>query len=212
MSQFPIFLNLHQRICLVVGGGPVAERKVKSILECEGLVRLVSPRITSALAELSAQNRLKWEARNYSELDLTGVFLAFICTDDRYLNRSIAHDCRKRMVLANVVDDPANCDFFVPSVLKRESLSVAISTEGRSPLFSRRLREELEELIPQDYGKLAEGLGRMRDYIKTLVEDTNTRQAVYRMLLQPDILDLLRNNQEEMARERIEACISSWQD
>lgn len=190
----------------------MAERKVKSILECEGLVRLVSPRITSALAQLSAQNRLKWEARNYSEVDLTGVFLAFICTDDRHLNRSIAEDCRKRMVLANVVDDPANCDFFVPSVLKRDSLSIAISTEGRSPLFSRRLREELEELIPQDYGKLAEGLGRMRDYIKTLVEDTNTRQAVYKMLLQPDILDLLRNNQEEVARERIEACISSWQD
>jgi Siroheme synthase (precorrin-2 oxidase/ferrochelatase domain) len=89
---------------------------------------------------------------------------------------------------------------------------VAISTEGRSPLFARHLREELEELIPQEYGQLVEGLGRMRDHIKTLVEDTNTRQSVYKLLLQPDILNLLRNNQEEMARERIEACISSWQD
>jgi len=190
----------------------VAERKVNSILECEGLVRLVSPRITSALAELSVQKRLKWEARNYSEVDLAGVFLAFICTDDHQLNRSIAEDCRKRMVMANVVDDPSNCDFFLPSILRRDSLAVAISTEGRSPLFARHLREELEELIPQEYGQLVEGLGRMRDHIKTLVEDTNTRQSVYKLLLQPDILNLLRNNQEEMARERIEACISSWQD
>lgn len=212
MPQFPIFLNLHERICLVVGGGPVAERKVKSILECEGLVRLVSPRITSALEELSAQKSLKWESRSYSEVDLAGVFMAFICTDDKQLNRTIAQDCRKKMILVNVVDDPSNCDFYVPSLLRRDSLAVAISTEGRSPLFSRRLREELEELIPQDYGQLAEGLGRMRDHIKTLVEDTKTRQAIYRLLLQPDILILLRNNQEEIARERIEACISSWQD
>lgn len=212
MPQFPIYLNLHERVCLVVGGGPVAERKVKSILECEGLVRLVSPLITPALAELYAQNRLSWEARNYLLDDLYNVFLAFICTDDYQLNRSIADDCRNRAIMVNVVDDPSNCDFFVPSVLRRDSLAVAISTEGRSPLFSRRLREELDELIPHDYGQLAEGLGRMRDYIKTLVADTNKRQKVYRLLLQPDILDLIRNSHEEMARERIEACISSWQD
>lgn len=212
MPQFPIFLNLHERMCLVVGGGPVAERKVKNILECEGLVRLVSPRITSALEDLAAQKSLEWEVRNYSAVDLAGVFLAFICTDDYQLNRSIAEDCRKKAVMVNVVDDPSNCDFFVPSILRRDSLAVAISTEGRSPLFSRRLREELEELIPQDYGHLAEGLGRLRDYIKTRIEDTNTRQAIYRLLLQPDILNLLRNNQEEIARERIEECISSWQD
>ncbi|MEN6389771.1 MAG: bifunctional precorrin-2 dehydrogenase/sirohydrochlorin ferrochelatase [Syntrophomonas sp.] len=205
-------MNLRERKCLVVGGGPVAERKVKSILECEGLVRIVSPCITSTLADLSAQKRLEWDARNYSEVDLAGVFLAFICTDDYQLNRTIAQDCHQRMIMVNVADDPSNCDFFVPSLLRRDSLAVAISTEGRSPLFSRRLREELEELIPQDYGQLVDGLGRMRDHIKTLVEDTNTRQAVYRLLLQPDILELLRNNQEEKARERIEACISSWQD
>lgn len=212
MPQFPIFLNLYERRCLVVGGGPVAERKVKNILEGGGLVRLVSPRVTSALDDLAAQQRLEWEARNYVTADLAGVFLAFICTDDYQINRSIAEDCRKRAIIVNVVDDPSNCDFFVPSLIRRDSLVIAISTEGRSPLFSRRLREELDELIPQDYGNLVEGLGRMRDYIKSRIADTKSRQAVYKLLLQPAILDLLRDNQEEMARERIEECISSWQD
>lgn len=212
MSLYPVFIDLRRKPCLVIGGGPVAERKVKNLLDVEALVRVVSPGLTSPLYDLFKQNRFQWMNRDYCTEDLSGAFLTFICTDNSRLNREITEECRQAGILANVVDDPANCGFLVPSVIRRDSLIVAISTQGKSPLFSRLLREELEELIPEDYGQLVEALGRMRAYIKAIIPDPKSRQPVHQLLRRPDIMNLLREGNEELAKERIRLCISSWQE
>lgn len=210
MLLFPIFLNIKGRSCLVIGGGAVAERKVRNLLECQARIIMVSPQAARSLEELAEKGELEWRRRNYSPDDLDGVFLVFIATDNPAVNRQVMEHCQEKGIMFNAADDPPNCDFFVPSVIRRKSLSIAISTGGKSPLMARRLREQLEEQIPAEYGQWVEMMGKLRDYIQNRVEDTHLRQRLYRYLIEPDMWECIKNGQEEIIRERIDKCISSW--
>ncbi len=210
MFLFPVFLDIRDKHCLVIGGGPVAQRKTLNLLECQARVKVVSPSITGVLKGLAQQGDIDWQQRDYVREDLEGVFLAFAATNDTKANQQILNQCRQQGILVNVVDNPEDCDFFVPSVIRRQSLSIAISTSGKSPLLARRLREELEEQIPAEYGEWVEIMGRIREYIKTKVVDTQKRQSLYRYLAETDMWEIIKNGQEDIIRERIDKCISSW--
>lgn len=210
MALFPIFLNLQDKNCLIIGGGPVAERKARSLVECGARVRLVSPQVTPGLADMAGSGLLDWKVQNYEEQDLEGMVLVFIATDQTGVNQKVARACSLRGILVNAVDDPPHCDFYVPSILRRQSLVLAVSTEGKSPLFARKLREELEEIIPDDYGRFVEMLGRIRDQIKDRIPDIEQRQAVFAELLSPEMLGWLKAGKEDLIKERVEKCISSW--
>lgn len=209
---FPLFVKLGGRRCVVVGGGKVAERKVEGLLECGGAVTVVSPDATERIARWARQQAITWRRETFSPEAVTGVFLAFAATGDAAANEAVQQACAERGVLVNAVDDPGRCDFFVPSVVRRGALSIAISTEGKSPLFARRLREELEQTITGAYGEFLELLGRQRDTIKSTVPDIERREAIFRSLVDSDILDLLKAGRREEAQERIRQCISSQQD
>ncbi|HWP98486.1 MAG TPA: bifunctional precorrin-2 dehydrogenase/sirohydrochlorin ferrochelatase [Syntrophomonadaceae bacterium] len=201
---------MENRNCLVIGGGPVAERKVQSLLECQARVHLVSPQITPGLAGMAESGQLDWKARVFQSSDLDNMLLVFIATNQGEVNQAVARACQERGILVNAVDDPPHCNFFVPSVMRRQSLVLAISTEGKSPLLARRLREELEDLIPDDYGKFVEILGQARAYVKEKVPDIEERRKIFQMLVSPDMIELVKMGREDLIRERIEKCISSW--
>ncbi len=112
----------------------------------------------------------------------------------------------------NAVDDPENCDFYVPSVIRRNSLVLAVSTEGKSPLYAQKLRRELENIVTEAHGKFVDLLGEQRGIIKEKITDINVRQEVFRSLVYSDILELLEAGEEEKARERIRECMSFWLD
>ena len=209
---FPIYLSLSQKECLVVGGGQVAERKIADLLECEANINVISPTAGDLIRLWSNQGLISWQAREVEESDLDNIFMVFVATNNMHTNRMVVKWCRERGILVNAVDDPPNCDFYVPAVVRRNSLVVAISTEGKSPMFARKLREQLEELIGEEYGEFVDFLGEQREYIKQAVTDIEERKKVFKALVDSDILDLLKAGERERVKERMEQCMSSWQD
>jgi len=213
MTQlFPVFLNLTGKPCLVLGGGQVALRKVMNLLACGAVVKVVSPQAVDEIKHCSEQGLIQWLPRELETADLCGIFMLFAASSDQDANQQAVDWCRQRNILVNAVDDPPNCDFYVPSVLRRNSLVVAISTEGKSPLYARKLREELEAIITPAHGEYVDLLGEQREIIKETVSDIKVRKKIFEALIASDILDLLRRGDKEKVRERVQECISSWQD
>jgi len=209
---FPVFLSLSGKECLVVGGGQVAERKIADLLECEANINVISPTAGDLIRLWSSQGLINWQAREVEQSDLDNIFMVFVATNNMHTNQMVVKWCRERGILINAVDDPPNCDFYVPAVVRRNSLVVAISTEGKSPMFARKLREQLEQLIGEEYGEFVDFLGEQREYIKQAVTDIAERKKVFKALVDSDILDLLKAGERERAKERMEQCMSSWQD
>lgn len=209
---FPIYLNLAAKKCLIVGGGKVAERKAENLLEYGADIMVVCPEAVNNIQNWSRQGFLTLVAREFQAEDLKDVFMVFLATDDREVNQQVVDLCRERGILINAVDDPPHCDFYVPALIRRQSLAVAISTEGKSPLFASRLRQELEEIITEEYGEFVELLGSQRDIVKEQVAGLEERKKVFAALVYSDILELLKAGEKEKVRERITQCMSSLQD
>lgn len=205
---YPIYINLAGKKCLVVGGGKVAQRKIETLLEYKARVQVASPVVTDPIDVWAQSNLISWAERNFEPADLADVFLVFIATGDKQTNKEIASLCRDRGIMVNAVDDPENCDFFVPAILRRESLCIAVSTEGKSPLLAAKLRNELESLIPSAYGDWVETLGRLRDEIKHADLDIEQRQQIFAELVNSDILELIIQGRKQQAEERINECMS----
>ena len=208
---YPIFLNLAGRLCLVVGGGSVAVRKVPVLLEYGATVLVISPHVRDEIKHWHEQGQITWKTSNFTPDDLRGVELAFITTDNAVLNHEIAEHCRQRGILVNAVDDPLNCDFYVPAVLRRGSLAIAISTEGRSPMFAAHLRRKLEDIITEEYGEFVEVMGQLRTKIMQSGLNINERHMIFEAMINSDLLHLMLSGEKEKVKERIEQCISSLQ-
>jgi siroheme synthase-like protein len=180
MGYYPVFLEMKDRPCVVVGGGTVAERKVEGLLAAGAQVTVISPELTPALAALREEGRLHHVARPYREGDLEGYDLAVVATDDGAVNADVAREGRSASgrIWVNAVDDPPNCDFILPSVIRRGDIVIAASTGGASPALARRLREELEAFLDEDYGPLAELLQEVRQELRAqgIVVDAETWQ------------------------------------
>jgi siroheme synthase-like protein len=161
-APYPIFLDLADRPCLVVGGGPVAEGKVRGLLGAGARVTVVSPTLTPALAALAADGRFRHERREYAPGDLAGTVLAFATTGDRAVSRAIRSEGRELGVWVNAADDAEHCDFLLPAVLRRGSLAVAVSSGGASPALTRAVRDELERYFPANFGDFVEIVAEVR--------------------------------------------------
>ena len=159
---YPVMLDLAGRPCLVVGGGPVAERKVAGLLAADARVTVVSPSLTPALLTLAAEARLHWRPREYVAGDAAGFALVMVAISNASVSEAIAAECRARGVWINCADDPGRCDFILPAVFRRGALTVAVSTGGVSPTMARLVREELEARLPDDLALLTDVMGDVR--------------------------------------------------
>jgi len=182
-NYYPVYLSIRARKCLVIGGGKVAERKVKSLLGCRADVWVVSPSLTEGLTELTEANQIHYLPREYSLEDLEGCFLVISATDDEDTNRKVADDCLACNIPVNVVDEPDKCSFIVPSVMRRGDLCIAVSTGGKSPLLARKIRERLEELFGPEYAEYLELMGVLRKKIIREVHDKESRRKIFECLV-----------------------------
>lgn len=132
-------VKLNNKLCIVVGGGKVAERKVQSLLECGALVKVIALSFTATLKSMAPQKQLRLINKGFDDTDLEQAFLVISATDNEELNQRISDICHRRNILVNVVDDPQKCSFYVPAVLKRGDLTIAISTNGKSPVLAAKL-------------------------------------------------------------------------
>jgi uroporphyrin-III C-methyltransferase/precorrin-2 dehydrogenase/sirohydrochlorin ferrochelatase len=162
VGYYPLFVDLADRACLVVGGGDIAEGKVQGLLGAGAHVTVVSPTLITSLADAARAGRIDHRPRTYRDGDLAGFALAFAATGDPTVNGAVAAEGCRRGVWVNAVDDPAHCDFIVPAVLRRGALTVAVSTGGASPALARAVREELEQHFGDDYAALVDVAGEVR--------------------------------------------------
>jgi siroheme synthase-like protein len=156
VSYFPIVLEMTGRRCLVIGGGAAAERKIARLLEVGAEVTVVSPEVTKTISGWSKSHSIQLKIRCYQSGDLAGYQLVFVATDDDAVNDRVYREGRNCGAWVNTADDPARCDFILPSVLRRGELAVAVSTGGASPATARVIREELEDYFTDDYARLVQ--------------------------------------------------------
>ena len=164
--RYPVMLDLEGRVCLVVGGGVVAARKISGLLDAGARVTVVSPVLAPAVLDIARDGRLRWWPREYAEGDVAGFALVMVATADDGVNARVAAEARERSVWVNCADDPAHCDFILPSVLRRGPLTVAVSTGGVSPTVAHMVREELEAVLPPDYAALTEVVADVRRWLR----------------------------------------------
>ena len=167
MSYYPVFLEMKERRCLVIGGGLVAERKVAALVQAGARVTVIAPALSANLAEWSQQQRINAITRSYRAGDLTGYEIAFAATDDPQVNAAVYEEGKSRGAWVNAADDPAHCDFILPSVLRRGALTVAVSTGATSPALARMVREELEGYFGRDYEVVAELAAEVREELRS---------------------------------------------
>jgi len=199
MGYYPIFIELTERRCLVIGGGAVAERKVEELLAVGAHVTVISPTIAEGLRDLLAQGSICHVERAYEEGDLAGCELVFAATDDPEINAAAFREARSRRIWINSADDPAHCDFILPGVIRRGDLAVAVSTGGASPAATRAIREELEDYFTADYARFVQVAGEARRQLRE--KSVSVSGAVWNKALKGDFRRLIREGRAEEAKK-----------
>lgn len=208
MEYFPVFLDLKNRLCLLVGGGDIATRKGRLLSKAGARLRVVAPEISSELRELVALNNGELHEREYQTDDLNDCVIAIAATDIESLNEQISNDAKARNLPVNVVDSPALCTYITPAIIDRSPLVIAISSGGESPVLARLIRAKLETLIPASYGRLAQIASSWRDRVKARFDDGDSRRRFWEKILQGPAAELALNGQEEVAEKIIATEIS----
>jgi len=208
MKYYPVNLDLHERRCVVVGGGQVAERKTLSLLEADAAVTIVSPSLTPRLADLVASGTILQVPALFQETHLSGASLVIAATNDLSVNRAVAQLCRKKGILVNVAAPPEESSFIVPSVVERGDLVIAVSTSGASPALSRSIRQELEKQYGPEYGLLLTRLAAVRKRLQVGVGSEKVRRQVLEAIIGSGVLELLRKGKFSEADGLIEELLN----
>jgi precorrin-2 dehydrogenase/sirohydrochlorin ferrochelatase len=210
MLPYPVFLDVMGQPCVVVGAGAVGQRKAQSLLSAGAKVTVVAPEATARVELLAVEGKLQWLAEAYQPNHLDGARLVFAATDDSELNQRVAADARTRGALVNVAEPSEAGDFAVPATVRRGEICIAVSTGGASPSLAKKLREQIELVVGEEYAALVELLGEMRMTLEKHVKAQNKRQQVYEAILASDALALLRDGKADEARRRCEEIVKEF--
>ena len=205
--MYPVSLNLAGKLCVVVGGGKVASRKVRGLLNSKARIRIVSPELNYILEVLVGREAIEWRAKCFDAKDLDGAFLVFAATDNPLVQAEIVKAARARELLLNVADGPELCDFQVPAVLRRGDLSISVATNGKTPAVSALVRRRLEEVIGEEYALLTTLMGTIRDQVLGLATSDAEKKILFQKILQGDILLWLRERQWQKVQAHLESVI-----
>jgi precorrin-2 dehydrogenase / sirohydrochlorin ferrochelatase len=203
VKYYPLCLNISGKRCVVVGSGNVAERKVERLLACGARVEVVGKVLTPILAAWKGEGRIVHRETDYDDSCLSGASLVIGATDDETVNGRIAKDARTWGIPVNIVDNPARCDFILPSVVERGDLLIAVSTGGKSPALARKLREELEETYGPEYAVLLEILGELRREVIAAGRSSAENRKYFAAVVRSEILDDIRRKEWAKVKETI---------
>jgi precorrin-2 dehydrogenase / sirohydrochlorin ferrochelatase len=183
MRYYPLFLDLKDKDCRVIGGGKVAERKVKVLLKCSARVSVHSPVLSAGLKKLGKEKKIIYRASGYTRGSLRGAFLVIAATDDRSINSRVSADCRKNGILVNVVDVPRESNFIVPSFIEKNGLVIAISTSGQAPCLAKKIRQDLTSKFIPRYSELLKELTGARKKLKATCPRFSERKSALNKLI-----------------------------
>jgi precorrin-2 dehydrogenase/sirohydrochlorin ferrochelatase len=201
MSYYPVLIQLEGKKAIVVGGGVIAQRKIDTLLSYDAEVYVVARELTSPLSQYVEEGRIGFLGHEFREAFLDGAFIVIAATDDPLLNRRVSEKSSKRGLLINAVDQPADCNFIVPSILKRGDFLVAVSTSGKSPAFAKKVREELEAQFGDEYRAFLLLMGRVREEILAQGLSQEENKRIFEEIVDSDMLDAIaKNDWDEVAR------------
>ncbi len=208
MAKYPIFLELHGRRAVVVGGGAVAVRKAESLLEAGARLVVVAHRPSDATIDLCTRHGAELIRARYSKEYIAQAVIVIAATNDPAVNEQVYRDCQELEILCNVVDDPRFCDFFVPAVVRRGDLQIAIGTEGNCPAYAGHLRKKLETMFTEEHGRFLAELERVRREIIEQIPEPD-RKAMLGRLVDDESFEYFRVNGPAAWRERAKALVTS---
>lgn len=209
MPYYPVFVELEGKTIVVVGGGKVAQRKIKAFLEYGAHVCVISKEVTTPLRRYIDEGRIEFLGDRFSEDKLDGALLVIAATDDPDVNRQISLAAHKKNILVNAVDQPSDCSFIVPSIVKSGDLILAISTSGKSPAFAKRLRKEMEKKFGPHYGSFLNLMGRLRTEILSRGLDNDERKWLFDQLAHSPILEAIERQDWHEIAENINFLLKS---
>lgn len=199
-KTYPLALhNLDQHLCVVVGGGNVATRKVQGLVESGAKPKVISPKLSVTLEEFVRSEHIDYIARDYQWGDLQGAFLVFSCTANSEVNKLVLDEARARNILVNHTEDANQSDFSTPAIIRQGSLLLTVSSEGKSPSLTRYIKETLEQKYNEHYALLTELLADAREELKALPR--NKRQQVLSELTSDSFLNQLTQNKHKAEKE-----------
>lgn len=204
MDFLPVFLDVRQQRCVVIGGGAIAARKVALLHAAGARVVVIAPIAGSEIMELAAADTLELVVRGFQAGDVVGARLVVAATDDAAVNHAAAAASTAAGVLVNVVDSPALCSAIMPSIVDRSPVIIAVGTGGNAPVLARLLRAKLESMIPQAYGELAALLGALRERVRAALPDTRLRRRFWEKVIEGPAAELLFAGRRAQAERLIE--------
>jgi len=189
---YPLFFDIREKLCLVVGGGKVAVRKVKDLLGAGATVRVVAPKISTPLTRLAAKGKIELVEREYLMGDLKNAALVFAVTNDERVNMHISRDAKKRNLPVNVADNPNLCSFIVPAQIKKGPVTVAISTGGAAPGMAARLKKDIEVVLSYETIRYITVVARFRNMLMKRISSRSARQRILKEVADMDIGEAIR--------------------
>jgi uroporphyrin-III C-methyltransferase/precorrin-2 dehydrogenase/sirohydrochlorin ferrochelatase len=208
MNFLPVFLDIHDRNCVVAGGGEVAARKVAMLLRAGARVTVIAPQLCPELQEQldeqSQEGKLVYRAETFHGDHLADAVLAIAATDDFAVNQKVSEAANRLRIPVNVVDNPALCSFIMPSIVDRTPVVVAVSSGGTSPVLTRLLRAHLETMIPAAYGRLAVYAAEFRGRVKHRFSQPAKRRRFWERVLQGSFAEMVFAGKDQAAKAWLE--------
>lgn len=202
-KYYPMMLNIENKQCLIVGGGDIAYRKILELIEYGASITVVSPNINEDIKAFVDKSVINYIQDIYIKTYIEDVHIVIASTNDSKVNNAVFKDCSEKRILVNVVDDPKNCSFIVPSKIRRGDLTIAISTNGKSPTLSRFIREELEKKYDENYETFLNILGDVRQEVMGKVKDYSKKKEIFNDIMKEDYLTKLKLFGEDIVRKEI---------
>ncbi len=194
----PIFVDLSDKLVVVVGGGMVAARKVEPLLKAGARIKVIAPEVVDEIGQCA---QVEIVSREYKKGDLKGASLVIAATHSEETNRAVSRDALSKRIFCNVVDSPELCTFIVPSVVERGPIKIAISTGGFSPALSRRLRMIIGKNLGEEYVILAAILGKIRPLVRSSTGVSEDHRRLFEVLIDSELLDAIRANDRGLAED-----------
>jgi precorrin-2 dehydrogenase/sirohydrochlorin ferrochelatase len=207
MAYYPIFLNLNNQNVIVVGGGEVAERKILNLLRYGCHIHVVSHELTAQLEKLVAENKIKRIPEQSLNQAMSKAYMVIAATNDPVVNGQIASRAKERGLLFNAVDQPRDCNFIMPSIVRSGDLQIAISSGGKSPALTKKIRKEMQTLFGSEYGSFVELLGMIRTEVLARSDRSSENKRTFENLVNSDLLELIRKGDIGGVKSRLKSIL-----
>lgn len=204
MQALPIFFNISNRLCIVIGGGDVATRKVTMLLKANAAITLISPAVCPELQTMITANEIQYLDAAFDPAQLEGACLVIAATDDEDVNEQVSIAAKAANIPVNVVDAPALCTFTMGSIIDRSPIVIAVSSEGNAPVLARYIRTKIETMLPSAYGRIAAIAGEFRDQVKEKFNSIQARRIFWEDILQGPFVERVLSGQEQAAKNYLQ--------